>query len=108
MNDRPIEEPKQTRSLGQTGELETIPCGGHPKVRNLEVHNCGHNRGGKMGGGCGMPSGTQRELSEELAGGALKSMEMLRCSKEAARRGSDRTGTRSCVQKGQWVAASVD
>ena len=47
MNDRPIEEPKQTRSLGQTGELETIPCGGHPKVRNLEVHNCGHNRGGR-------------------------------------------------------------
>ena len=37
----------------------------------------------------------QKELSEELAGGALKSMEMLRCSKEAARRGSDRTGTRS-------------
>ena len=53
---------------------------------------------GKMGGGCGMPSGTQRELSEELAGGALKSMEMLRCSKETARRGLDRTGTRSCVQ----------
>ena len=51
-----------------------------------------------------MPTGTQRELSEELAGGALKSMEMLRCSnrEEAARRGSDRTGTRSCVQKGQW------
>ena len=50
---------------------------------------------GEDGSGCGMPSGTQRELSEELAGGALKSMEMLRCSKEAARRGSDRTGTRS-------------
>ena len=57
---------------------------------------------GKMGGGCGIPSGTQKELSEELAGGALKSMGMSRCSKEAARRGSDRTGTRSCVQKGHW------
>ena len=32
---------------------------------------------GKMGGGCGTPSGTQRELSEKLAGGALKSMEMF-------------------------------
>ena len=52
----------------------------------------------KMGG---ERSGTQRELSE-LTGGALKSMGMSRCSKEAARRGSDRTGTRSCVQKGQW------
>ena len=57
---------------------------------------------GKMGGGCDMSSGTQRELSEEFAGRALKSMGMSRCSKEAARRGSDRTGTRSCVQKGQW------
>ena len=56
----------------------------------------------KMGGGRGMSSGTQRELSEELAEGALKSMGMSRCSKEAARRWSDRTGTRSCVQKGQW------
>ena len=56
----------------------------------------------KMGGGRGMSSGTHRELSEELAGGTLKSMGMPRCSKEAARRGSDRMGTRSCVQKGQW------
>ena len=70
-------------------------------VRNQEDHKCGHTEG-KMGGGRGMSSGTQRELSEELAGGALKSMGMSRCSKEAARRGSDRTGTRSCVQKGQW------
>ena len=70
MNDRPIEEPKQMRSLGQKGEWETIPFGSHPRVRNLEVHNCGRNRGGKMGGGCGMPAGTQRELSEEFAGGA--------------------------------------
>ena len=42
------------------------------------------------------------ELSEEFAGSALKTMGMSRCSKEAARRGSDRTGTTSCVQKGQW------
>ena len=40
-------------------------------------------------------------MSEELTGRALKSMGMSRFSKEAARRGSDRTGTRSCVQKGQ-------
>ena len=39
MNDRPIEEPKQTKSLGQMCEWETIPFGGHPGVRNLEVHN---------------------------------------------------------------------
>ena len=32
----------------------------------------------------------------------LVEMGMSRCSKEAARRGSDRTGTRSCVQKEQW------
>ena len=36
-----------------------------------------------MGGGRGMSSGTQRELSEELAGRALKSMGVSRCSKEA-------------------------
>ena len=29
---------------------------------------------GKMGGGSGLLSGTQRELSAEFAGGALKSM----------------------------------
>ena len=57
---------------------------------------------GKNGRGRGMSSGTQRELSEELAGSALKSMGMSRCWREAARRGSERTGTRSCVQKGQW------
>ena len=57
---------------------------------------------GKIGGGWGMPSGAQTELSDELAGGALKSMKMLRCSKEVARRGLDRTGTRSCEQKGHW------
>ena len=68
--------------MGQKGEWETMPFGGHPGVRKLEVHNCGHNRGGKMGGGCGTSLGTQRELSEEFAGGALKIvMGMSRCSK---------------------------
>ena len=95
MSDRPIEGPKQTKNLGQMGEWETIPCDGHFGVRNQEEdHKCGHSRGGKMGGGRGVSSGTQRELSAELAGGALKSMGMSRCSKEAARRGSDRTGRR--------------
>ena len=47
MNDRPTGEPNQRRSLGQKGEWETIPFGGHSRVRNQEVHNCGHNRGGK-------------------------------------------------------------
>ena len=56
---------------------------------------------GKMGGGSGMLSGTLRELSAEFAAGALKSVGMLRCSKEATTRGSDRKGMRSCVQKGQ-------
>ena len=42
------------------------------------------------------------ELREELAGSALKSMGMSRCSNEAAKRGSERTGSRSCVQNGQW------
>ena len=76
--------------------------GGHSGVRNQEDHRCGHNNREEMGGRRGMSSGTQRESSAELAGGALKSMGMSRCSaKEAARRGSDRTGTRSCLQKGQ-------
>ena len=37
----------------------------------------------------------------ERIGRGRVGMEMLKCSKEAVRRGSDR-GTRSCVQKGQW------
>ena len=45
MNDRPIEEPNQRRSLGQKGDWETTPFGGHSRYRNQEVHNCGHNRG---------------------------------------------------------------
>ena len=102
MNDRPIEEPKQTRSLGQKGEWETIPFGGHPRVRNREVHNCGHNRGGNWEEDVACQHGHKREMSEEFSGSALKSMGMLRCSKEAARRRSNRTGTRSCVQKVQW------
>ena len=56
---------------------------------------------GKMGGGSGVLSGTLRELSDEFAGGALKSMGMSRCTREAATRGSDRMGAKSCVQKGQ-------
>ena len=54
-----------------------------------------------------MPSGTQRELSEELAGSALKSMDMLRCSKEVARRRSDRMGTRSCVHKRELTDPNI-
>ena len=37
----------------------------------------------KMGRGRGMSSGTQRELSAEFAGGALKSMGMSKCSNAA-------------------------
>ena len=45
--------------------METIPFGGHPRVRNLEVHNCGRNRGGKWEEDVACQQG-HRELSEEV------------------------------------------
>ena len=55
------EEPNQRRNLGQKGEWETVPSDGHSGVRNQEVQA---QQRGKMGGGRGVSSGTQRELSE--------------------------------------------
>ena len=71
------DRPNQRRSLEQR-------MGDHSIRRSFRGSKSGGpqlwaQQRGKMGGGCGMPSGTQRELSEELAGGSLKSMGMSRC-----------------------------
>ena len=41
---------KHDCSRGGTGEWETIPSGGHSRVRNQEDHQCGHNREGRWEG----------------------------------------------------------
>ena len=96
-NDRPIEEPNQRRNLGQMGEWETIPSGGQGfEIRRTTGVGTAEGENGRRT--WHVVRDTERIECRILMG-------MSRCSKEAARRGSDRTGTRSCVQRSpqEWT-----
>ena len=61
---------------------------------------------GKMGG-CGVSSGTQRDLIEEFAGSALKSMGMSRCFERGCQKGVRQDGHEVLCAERAVVTASV-
>ena len=73
------------------GGLETTPCDGRSGAQSQEGTSVVTTEERWWENVACRPE-AQRELREEFAGGALKSMEMSRCSREAATEGSDSTG----------------